>query len=183
MLAMRVILIRRRLNSSTSNINQFDNTTNAAGQDTNDPIKVERSHYFDVGIDHSFLPELTTSVDGYYKHATNQIDDGQFGAANIGSPYNFGTATIYGATFSVDYTHNEFSAYGNFEAADSWADDIVSSQFEFDADELDAINHSDVHLDQSQYYTASAGVSYTWLDTASTPMAFMGMAFAPGSSI
>ena len=153
------------LNISSNNISQFDNTTNGADQDTNNPIKVERSRYFDVGIDHTFLPGVTAAVDGYYKHATDQIDDGQFGAANIGSPYNFGTATIYGATFSVDYTHNGFSAYGNFEAADSWARNIVSSEFEFDADELAAIDNSDVHLDQSQYYTASAGISYTWLDT------------------
>jgi hypothetical protein len=153
------------LNISSSNVSQFVNTTNAADQDTNDPVKVERSHYFDVGIDHTFLPGLKTGVDAYYKHATDQIDDGQFGAANIGSPYNFGTATTYGAQFTVDYTHDGFSAYGNFAVADSWARSIVSSQFEFDADELAAIDSSDVHPDQLQYYTASAGVSYTWLDT------------------
>ena len=72
---------------------------------------------------------------------------------------------IYGAEFSLDYTHNGFSAYANFAAADSWAKDVISSQFEFDADELAAINANNVHLDQQQYYTGSAGISYTWMDT------------------
>ncbi|MCE0523307.1 MAG: TonB-dependent receptor [Methylacidiphilales bacterium] len=153
------------LNVTSGNISQFNNTTNAPDQDTNDPVQAERSDYFDLGIDHTFLPGLKAGVDSYYEHTTDQIDDGQFGAANIDSPYNFGTASIYGAEVSVDYTHDGFSAYGNFAAGDTWAKSIVSSQFEFGSDELAYINSNDVHMDQTQYYTASVGVSYTWLDT------------------
>ena len=72
---------------------------------------------------------------------------------------------MYGVELSVDYTHDGFSAYGNFSAGDSWAKDIVSSQFEFDADELAAIANKNIRFDQQQFYTASAGVAYKWMDT------------------
>ena len=153
------------LNVSSENVGRFDNTTNAADQDTDDPVKVERSHYFDAGATHTFLPGLEAGVDAYYKLAADQIDDGQFGAANISSPYNYANASMYGIELSIDYIHDGFSAYGNFAAADSWAKDIVSSQFEFDAGELAYISTHNVNFDQQQYYTASAGISYTWLDT------------------
>jgi outer membrane receptor protein involved in Fe transport len=153
------------LNVSPGNVSQFDNTTNAADQDTDDPVKVERSHYFDAGMTHDFIPGLEVGADAYYKLATDQIDDGQFGEANISSPYNYATTSMYGVELSVDYTHDGFSAYGNFSAGDSWAKGIVSSEFEFDSDELAYIDSNNVNLDQTQYYTSSAGVSYTWLDT------------------
>ncbi len=150
---------------SPTSVSAFDGTTNAADQDTDDPVKSERSDYFDLGVTHHFLPELEVGVDGYYKIATNQIDDGQFGAANIGSPYNYASASMYGVELSVDYTHDGFSAYGNFAAANSWAKNIVSSQFEFDSDELASIANRNVNFDQQQFYTVSAGTSYTWMDT------------------
>lgn len=148
-----------------TSVSKFDGTTNAADQDTDDPVKAERDHYFDVGVTHQVIPNLLMEVDTYYKIAKNQIDDGQFGAANISSPYNYGSATVYGATFSTTYKNGGFSAYGNFGVSDSWAKNIVSSQFEFDANELAYIQSHEVHLDQSQFYTASVGASYTWLDT------------------
>jgi outer membrane receptor protein involved in Fe transport len=153
------------LSVAAGNVRQFDNTTNAADQDTDSPIKVEKSHYFDVGVTHNFASGLQTGVDAYYKIDHDQIDDGQFGAANISAPYNFDTASAYGVDLSIDYTHDAFTAYGNFSAGDSWAKGIASSQFEFDADELAEIDNRNVRFDQSQFYTASAGAAYTWMDT------------------
>ncbi|MDD5260757.1 MAG: TonB-dependent receptor [Methylacidiphilales bacterium] len=153
------------MNISPGTVSQFDNTTNAADLDTDNPVKAERSHYVDAGVTHHFLPGLEVGVDGYYKQATDQIDDGQFGAANIRSPYNYATASMYGAELSVNYTHEGFSAYGNFAAMDSWARNIVASQFEFGADELAYISNHNVRFDQQQFYTASAGASYTWMDS------------------
>lgn len=153
------------LNVSPASVSLYDGTTNAADQDTDDPVKAEKSHYFDAGVTHTFLPGLEVGADTYYKLATDQIDDGQFGAANISSPYNYGSASMYGVELSVNYTHDGFSAYGNFAAADSWAKDIVSSQFEFDSDELAYISSHNVHFDQQQFYTASVGMAYSWMDT------------------
>jgi outer membrane receptor protein involved in Fe transport len=153
------------LNISQSNVTALNGTTNAPDQDTNDPVKVEKSHYFDLGVTHTFLPGLTTGADVYYKLAQDQIDDGQFGAANIDVPYNFNTASTYGLDFSVDYTHGGFTAYGDFSAADSWRKGIASGQFQVDGDELLATDANEVRFDQNQFYTASAGASYDWMDT------------------
>ncbi len=149
-------------NVSPTSVSKFDDTTNAADVDTDDPVKCERSNYFDAGVTHNFSPNLQAGLDGYCKRATDQIDDGQFGAANIFSPYNFARGTIYGGEFSASYLHGGFSAYGNFAAAQIKARDIISSQFEFDQDELDYIATHDVYVDQNQFYTASAGASYAW---------------------
>ncbi len=153
------------LNISQSDVGELNGTTNAPDQDTNDPVKVEKSDNFDIGVTHTFLPGLEAGVDAYYKLAHDQIDDGQFGAANIDVPYNFNTASTYGVDFSADYTHGGFTAYGNFSAADSWRKGISSGQFQVDGDELAATNANNVRFDQNQFYTASAGASYNWMDT------------------
>ena len=153
------------LNISQSNVYQLRGTTNEPDQFTNDPVKVEKSHNFDVGVTHTFVPGLEVGVDAYYKLAQDQIDDGQFGAANIDVPYNFNTASTYGVDFSVDYTQGAFTAYGDFSAADSWRKGISSGQFQVDGDELAATDANDVRFDQNQFYTASAGASYDWMDT------------------
>jgi outer membrane receptor protein involved in Fe transport len=152
-------------NVSPTSVGKFDGTTNAADQDTDDPVKCERSHYFDAGVIRKLSPAIQIGVDGYYKRATDQVDDGQFGAANITSPYNYARATIYGGEFSASYAQGGFSAYGNFAAAQARATDIVSSEFEFDADELAYIATHNIYLDQTQFFTSSAGASYAWRQT------------------
>ncbi|HZP60353.1 MAG TPA: TonB-dependent receptor, partial [Opitutaceae bacterium] len=149
-------------NVSPTSVGKFDDTTNAAEVDTDDPVKCERSHYFDAGITHSFSPNFEVGLDGYYKRATDQLDDGQFGAANIFSPYNLAAGTVYGVELSASYAAGGFSAYGNFAASQAKARNIVSSQFEFSADELAYIATHDVYRDQNQFYTASAGAAYAW---------------------
>jgi outer membrane receptor protein involved in Fe transport len=153
------------LNVTPGTVRRFNGTTNTPDRDTNDPVKVEKSHYVDVGIDREITQGFKVGLDAYYKIAKDQIDDGQFGAANISSPYNLGEASMYGAELSADYVRGPFSAFLNFSAGDSWGKGIVSSQFEFDADELAAINRENVRLDQQQFYTGSAGVVYRWIDS------------------
>ena len=153
------------LNVSPGAVRRFDGTTNASDQDTNDPVKVEKSHYFDTGIDREITRGFKVGLDAYYKIAKDQIDDGQFGAANISSPYNYREASMYGAELSADYVRGPLSAFLNFSVSDSWGKGIVSSQFEFDADELAAINKESVRFDQQQFYMASAGIAYRWMDS------------------
>ncbi len=150
---------------SPTSVSKFDDTTNAADQDIDDPVKCERSDYFDAGVLHHFSQAFAVGLDSYYKRATDQIDDGQFGAANITSPYNYAKATIYGAELTADYAQGGFSAFGNFAAASDRATHIVSSEFEFDSDELAYIDTHNIYLDQTQFFTSSAGVSYDWQDT------------------
>ena len=51
------------LDISASNVNQLNGTTNAPDQDTNDPVKVEEAHYFDLGVTHTFLPGLQVGAE------------------------------------------------------------------------------------------------------------------------
>jgi outer membrane receptor protein involved in Fe transport len=63
----------------SANIALFTNTTNQPDVPLADPVKPERSNYYDVGVDQVVFPGLTVGVDAYYKQATDMIDDGQFG--------------------------------------------------------------------------------------------------------
>jgi outer membrane receptor protein involved in Fe transport len=148
-------------NVSPTSVGKFDGTTNAADQDTDDPVKCERSNYFDAGVTHNLSPEIAVGLDVYYKQATDQIDDGQFGAANITAPYNYANARIYGGELSASYENGGFSAYGNLAVAQDWATHIVSSEFEFDSDELAYIDSHNIHIDQTQFVTGSTGASYS----------------------
>lgn len=167
-------------NVSPSSVSRFDDTTNAADVETDDPVKSERSNYFDAGVTQDFGPAWRVGLDSYYKRSTNQIDDGQFGAANIFSPYNFSRAKIYGAELSVRYERDGLAAYGNVAVAQAWARGITSSQFEFDADELAYIQAHDIHPDQTQFVTASAGAAYSWARTEIHADAFYGSGIRQG---
>jgi outer membrane receptor protein involved in Fe transport len=165
---------------SPASVSKFDDTTNAADVDTDSPVKSERSDYFDAGLTHDFSAAWHAGVDAYSKRSVNQIDDGQFGAANIYSPYNFAHAKIYGLEVSAEYARGGLAAYANFAAAQAWARGIVSSQFEFDADELAYIQTHDIHPDQTQFFTGSAGVSYAWGRTQIHADAFYGSGIRSG---
>ena len=87
---MRVTLRRRiRRRPYTANIALFNNTTNQPDMPLADPVKPERSNYYDVGVDQVVLPGLTMGVDAYYKNARDMIDDGQFGAAVVLTQFNY----------------------------------------------------------------------------------------------
>ncbi|MGH8048182.1 MAG: TonB-dependent receptor [Chthoniobacterales bacterium] len=147
---------------SPATINAFAGTTNAPDNFINDPVKSERSDYFDVGVNYMPVEGLAIGVDGYYKIAADQVDDGEFGEANIGSPYNYAHGYMYGIDISASYVNGGFSSFINFSASDGWATGITSSQFEFENDELAYINGNYVRFDQTQLFVGSAGMAYTW---------------------
>jgi outer membrane receptor protein involved in Fe transport len=84
-------------------IAHFNNTTAAPRVQQDDIVKAERSHYFDVVISQIVTPGLTVGFDGYYKLATNLIDEGQFGAPIILSAFNYARAHVAGAEFTLSY--------------------------------------------------------------------------------
>jgi outer membrane receptor for ferrienterochelin and colicin len=167
-------------NVSPTSVGKFDGTTNAADQDTDDPVKCERSNYFDAGVAHNLSPAFVVSLDGYYKQATDQIDDGQFGAANITAPYNYANATICGGELSASYEKGGLSAFGNLAVAQDWATNIVSSEFEFDSNELAYIGSHNIRLDQTQLITSSGGASYSWRRTVIHANAIFGSGMRRG---
>ena len=88
--ATRAISCRRRSNwFPGATIAQFVGTTAAPEVTQNDPVKAERSNYFDVSASQVIIPGLTVGVDAYYKIAKNLIDEGQFGAPIILTAFNY----------------------------------------------------------------------------------------------
>ncbi len=123
-------------------------------------ILPERSNYFDAGAEHVFSPAFKLGVDGYWKIARDLIDEGQFGAPIIESVFNYAHANVLGLELTGSYQHGDFSAYGNLSVGREKASQIVSQQFNFDPAALAYIGSHYIYTDHSQFYTASAGMSY-----------------------
>jgi outer membrane receptor protein involved in Fe transport len=140
----------------------FNNTTAASTVQQEGIVKAERSHYFDVGVNQIIVPGLTIGLDGYYKLATNLIDEGQFGAPIILSAFNYAKAYVAGAVFTVSYDEGPWSLYGNAAYSRDMGTDINSAQFNFAPDELAYIAQHYIHLDHDQTWTGSAGIAYTF---------------------
>jgi outer membrane receptor protein involved in Fe transport len=119
--------------ATQSNIALFANTTNQPDQFIADPVKPERSHYFDVGVDQTVLPGLTMGLDAYYKMAKDMLDDGQFGAAVVLTQFNYARGYSEGGEFKLKYNNGNFNAYANFAYNITRAIDVESNQYLFDA--------------------------------------------------
>jgi len=129
------------------------------------PVKPERSNYYDAGIVQMLAPGWQVSVDGYYKDARDLLDDGLFGPGLVLNAFNYEKARNVGVEFSTSYTMGNFKAYGNIAWAKQLATNIVSNQYLFGADELAYIANHYIYTDHAQTITASAGASYLWSGT------------------
>jgi outer membrane receptor protein involved in Fe transport len=147
------------------NLAAFIPTSAAPNNLQQDPVRPERSHYFDAGVTQKITPELQVGFDAYYKVAKNLLDDGQFGQALVLNAFNYERGENVGVEFSAQYKSGNFSAYGNLTLARQIATNVVSNQYLFGADELAYIANHWVYTDHAQTMTGSAGASYLWHDT------------------
>jgi outer membrane receptor protein involved in Fe transport len=147
---------------SPTSIGLFVNTSGAPAVTQDSTVKAERSHYFDVGANQIIVPGLTVGLDGYYKLATDLIDEGQFGAPIILSAFNYATGRVGGIEFTTSYDQGPWSVYGNVAYSHAVGTDIVSAQFNFAPDELAFIQNNYIHLDHDQTWTSSGGIAYTF---------------------
>ena len=81
---------------SSTTISKFVGTTAEPEVLQNSPVKAERAHYFDLGLDQEIMPGLTAGIDAYYKYSRNLIDEGQFGAPVILTAFNYHSAQNHG---------------------------------------------------------------------------------------
>jgi outer membrane receptor for ferrienterochelin and colicins len=125
----------------------------------------EHANYYDLGVQQRITPEFTVGIDTYYKQSVNLIDEGQFGAPIILTPFNYRYGKQYGVEVPINYTTKTFSAYLNFAAQSAKGKQIDSAQFNFAPEDLAYIAQNYIHLDHEQQKTASGGVSYLWHDT------------------
>jgi outer membrane receptor for ferrienterochelin and colicins len=144
---------------ASESVAKFVGTSNEALGTQNDTPISERDDYFDLGVQQK-LGRLTLGVDAYYKLAKNLIDEGQFGAPIILTPFNYRHGYANGVEFSANYTSGPLSAYANFALSQAKGKDIISSQFNFDPGDLAYIQTHYIFLDHDQTYTASIGSSY-----------------------
>ena len=160
--------------SAPQPIANYNNTTQQAAVPLDDAVQPERSNYYDVGIDQQISHALTVGVDGYYKQATELIDDGQFGAANTLTAFNYAKGWNEGVEGKISYTHDSFRVYGNLAWGHQYATEPNSNQYLFSdpAEYAYAMTHY-IPTDHSQTWTGSAGASYAFAGTNySTDMIF-----------
>jgi outer membrane receptor for ferrienterochelin and colicins len=143
----------------------FTNTTSPPLTNEATPPLAERANYYDLGLQQKITREFTLGVDTYYKQSVNLIDEGQFGAPIILTPFNYRYGKQYGAEFTANYTTRELTAYLNLAAQSAKGKQIDSAQFNFAPADLAYIANNYIHLDHEQQKTASGGVSYLWHDT------------------
>ena len=153
---------------STANLVPFANTTAAPEVTQNSPIQDESANYLDIGVKQQAFTGLTVGVDAYYKFARNLLDEGQFGAPIILTPFNYKIGINKGVELTTDYTLGNFTFYGNLAIANQLAKGIESAQFNFSASDLESADGGLVNTDHSQLKTASGGVAYLWRGTRFT---------------
>ncbi len=144
---------------SSASFLKFIGTSAEARGMQNDLPRSERDNYFDIGVQQK-IGGLTFGIDAYDKQAKNLIDEGQFGAPIILTPFNYRVGYARGVEFSANYAKGSLSAYGNFAISRAQGKGIVSSQFNFDPEALSYIQNHFIFLDHDQTYSASAGVAY-----------------------
>jgi outer membrane receptor protein involved in Fe transport len=143
----------------------FANTTAAARSPEATPPLAESANYYDLGVQQRITHDFTVGMDTYYKQSVNLIDEGQFGAPIILTPFNYRYGKQYGAEFTANYTIENFSAYLNYAWQSAKGKQIESAQFNFAPEDLAYIARNTIHLDHEQINTASGGVSYLWRGT------------------
>jgi len=149
----------------TETVTKFANTTAGASVTQADTPQAEQANYYDLGVQQKIARRFTVGLDTYYKQSHNLIDEGQFGAPIILTPFNYAQGKQYGAELTGNFTGESLSAYLNLAFQSAKGKNIDSAQFNFAQEDLNYIATHYIHLDHEQRFTASGGASYSWLDT------------------
>jgi outer membrane cobalamin receptor len=146
-------------NVASTDVGLFDGTSAASATTVGDQPYAERQDYFDIGVEQA-IGHLTLGVDAYHRRSKNLIDEGQFGAPIILTPFNYARGRIDGIEFDANYQKGALQAYANFSIAKAKGEDIISGQFNFDPADLAYIQDHYIYLDHDQTYTGSGGITY-----------------------
>jgi outer membrane receptor protein involved in Fe transport len=149
---------------ASADVALFDGTTAAAAGQNSIP-KAERADYYDAGLEQKLGQSWTLGLDSFFKASRNLIDEGQFGAPIILTPFNYGQGRQYGGEVTLSYQSENLNAYVNASYERAVGRRIVSSQFQFDPADLAYIGAHFIPLDHQQLGSVSAGLSYGWGDT------------------
>jgi outer membrane receptor protein involved in Fe transport len=148
-------------NVPAGNIAAFNGTSGASTVTTDDTVKAERANYYDAGISQKITKHLQVGVDGYYKTARDQLDDGLFGQSLILSSFNYAKGRVEGVEFTSSYNQGGFSAYGNVAVSRAQGMGASSAQFLWpNQNVIDYVNSHWIYLDHDQFISVNCGASY-----------------------
>lgn len=167
-------------NVGSGTVALFDNTSNASAADQDSPVKAERADYFDAGVSRKLAPGFQAGLDGYYKRAKNQLDDGLFGQTLILSAFNYAQGEVYGLEFTASYTAGGFSSYANLAHSIARGKDWNSAQFLFDPADAAYVQNHWIFLDHGQNLTGSAGMNYAWKDSRGGTRVYLDVLYGSG---
>src|ERR1022692_789855 len=135
----------------------------------------ERANYYDLGLQQQLFDKtLTLGVDSFYEQSQHFIDEGQFGAPIILTPFNYRYGLVGGVELTANYSIRNFAAYFNSAVQAAHGKGVESAQFNFTQQQLDYIASNYIHLDHEGRLSASSGVSYLWWGTRFSVDALMG---------
>ncbi len=162
-------------------LEKFVNTSGAPASFEDSPIKSERANYYDAGITQTILPGWNVGIDGYYKTAQNQLDDGLFGQTLILSAFNYEKGKVRGLELTTSYTKGGFSAYANGAYSIAQGEDWNSAQFLFTPSDLAYVQNHWIYLDHDQTFTGTMGVSYRFRENSrNSTLAYMDITSGSG---
>ncbi len=146
---------------ASANLAQVFNTTASPSIRTDNLAYAQRENYWDAGFQEK-IGHFTLGLDGYFRRSTHLVDEGQFGAPIILTPFNYAKGRIMGSELSLNFARGGFSAYGNIAYEKAQGTQIDSNQYNFTAADLAYISTHYIYLDHNQTWTGSGGASYKW---------------------
>jgi outer membrane receptor protein involved in Fe transport len=167
-------------NIPAGTVAQFNGTSNESAVQEDDPVRAERANYYDAGLTQKVGPHLQVGLDGYYKQARNQLDDGLFGQTLILSAFNYAKGEVYGLEFSGSYSAGGFTTYLNLAHSVATGKDWVSSQFLFSPEALAYTRDHSIFLDHDQALSASFGADYVWRRRSGDTRVYVDAIFGTG---
>jgi len=164
-------------------IAKFQGTTQAPGVNVASNVRSERDNYYDVGITREICKGFQLGLDGYYKDAQHLLDEGQFGAALVFTPFNYATGTVYGLELNASYRGKHLAGYANAAYSQAQGKQIESGEFNFAQDELDYIAKHSIFLDHDQRVSLSYGLAYTVAQTTLSADGIFGSGLRKGDPV
>ena len=129
---------------------------------TNNTVRAERAHYFEVGSYHAVTPKAILEIAAYYKLNQFQSDAGQFGTTPLLNYFAFDHGWQRGidGAIKVQMTDN-LTGRANVAWGQCKGYGLQSGHFLLDQKEITDINsRGGVFCDHSQLVTSSAVLSY-----------------------
>jgi outer membrane receptor protein involved in Fe transport len=133
---------------------------------TNNTVRAERSHYFEVGSYHALTQWIWVELAAYYKLNRFHQDAGQFGTTPLLNYFAFERGWQRGIDGAIKAQFNDrLSGRGNVAWGQCKGYGLQSGHFLLEQKEIDDINsRGGVFCDHSQFVTSSAVMSYRLLE-------------------